>query len=113
MNTTGPLGRPRGVVEQSTDDRRAPARKVVHFAKMEHFAIEMGDEQGRKVVTTVFRMAGQWYHDPNAPQWAEKLRTIDKNSWLFKELDGALAAAEGAESGEVPKTDAVDIRLSR
>jgi hypothetical protein len=96
-------------MDQNMDDRRAPPRKVIHFARMEMFAMEFGDEQGRRITTTIFRMGGVWYHDPNAPGWAEKLRAVDRNSWLQKELDGAASSLEGTESGEVPKTDAVSI----
>lgn len=110
MNTGN---RPMGVVPTSNDDKRAPARKVMNFARMQHFAIEMGDEQGRKVITTVFLMNGQWYHDPNAPMWAEKLRNIDPNSWLHKELSAAYKSLEGMESEDVPTTDAVNVMGKR
>lgn len=91
------------------DDRRAPARTVQHLAKVEMFAVELGDESGQKVTTVVFKVGNAWYTDPNGETWAQKLRPIVKDSWLFKQLNSNLAQAVGAGPGSVPKEDAVDL----
>jgi hypothetical protein len=99
--------RSQGVVPTSGEPNSAPPRTVTHCVPAQMFAIEMGDESGKKVTTIIFRVGDVLYSDPNGEQWASNLRTISKNSWLYKQLIEATDATE--KVAEVPNEDAVDV----
>lgn len=96
-----------GVVGVNTDSNRAPARTVQHCMPVQMFAVEIGDEEGKKITTVAFKVGDMLYTDPNGESWAGSLRTIPKTSWLYRQLMEATDAFE--KVAEVPKEDAVDI----
>lgn len=101
-------GNDRGVQRTGPEAKSAPPKTVQGMVKMEMYFVEIGDEAGRRVRVLAFKVGNQWFHDPQAEAsgWFDRLRQIDKNTWLFKALDGKAAPEE---PGAVPTTDTVDI----
>jgi hypothetical protein len=99
--------RTQGVVGANSDPNSAPANTLLHCAPAQVFAIEMGDEQGRRIRTVVYKIGGALYADPNGEAWAKALRPIAEATWLAKQLREAIAAQDRTVS--LPKTDNVDL----
>jgi len=99
-----------GVVSTgAAEDRTAPARKVTQCTPMQMFAVEMGDENGVKHTTVVFKAGNQFYHDPQGEDWARRLRPIDSKTWLARQLLDKTEVVADATRAEVPRRDSVDV----
>lgn len=96
-----------GVVGSNSDPNRAPARTVQHCVPVQMYAIEIGDEEGRKITTVAFKVGDALYVDPNGEQWTASLRTVSKTTWLYKQLMEVTDALEVV--AEVPNEDSVDV----
>lgn len=107
--TNSPTGRMRtqGVVPVNANNNNAPVKTLMHCMPVFMYAIELGDENGKKVTTVCFKMGDTIYTDPNGEQWGQNLRTVAKTSWLYKQLLEAIASHE--KVNDVPAEDAVDV----
>jgi hypothetical protein len=99
--------RSQGVVGVNNDPNSAPANTLLHCAPAQMFAIQMGDEQGRRIQTMVFRIGNMLYVDPNGEEWARKIRPIAETTWLAKQLREHFASLDKTVS--IPKEDNVDL----
>jgi hypothetical protein len=95
-----------GVRPTDLEDTRAPARTVQHCVKAEMFAVEIGDEEGQRIKTVLFRIGNMWYHDPDGQNWVRKLRPVAKDNWLTRSLNESVASSGPVA---VPKQDTVDV----
>lgn len=99
--------RTQGVVGVNSDPNSAPANTLLHCAPAQVFAIEMGDEQGRRIRTVIYKIGGAFYADPNGEAWAKSLRPVAETTWLAKQLREAIAAQD--KTVALPKDDKVDL----
>lgn len=101
--------RPAGVVSTTRPNEAAPTRKLTHCAPAQMYAIEYGDDDGKKHTTVAMCIGGVWYLPPNGEDWARSLRPVPKDSWLEKQLGQARSEDQAAVGTKVPSTDVVDV----
>lgn len=101
------VARSTAVQSVNTDSKTAPPKTILHMAKMEMYALELGDENGMRQKITAFRVNGTWYHDPNGSDWLNKLRVIKPGQWLSEQAEERFRAE--TEPPAVPKADTVDV----
>ena len=97
----------RGVRSTIPESKNTSPKTVIGMVPMQMYFAEIGDEAGRRVRVLAFKVGNQWFHDPQAEPsgWFDRLKQIDKNSWLAKALDDKAEPT----TGDVPKQDTVDI----
>lgn len=107
MSMTGIIGRDQNVRHASTDSKQAEPKTVLQMVPLQMYAVEIGDENGKRKRVLAFRVGKQWFHDPVAEPWFDRLREIDGKTWLGKSLEERFIAATTPASA--PKEDTVDI----
>jgi len=107
MSMTELIGRDQNVRHASTDTKTAEPKTVLQMVPLQMFAVEIGDENGRRKRVLAFRVGDSWFHDPVAEPWFDRLRAIAKDVWLAKMLEERFQAANTKASA--PKEDTVDI----
>jgi len=111
-NSTDP--RFRGVTTPDpVDNINAPPKTVTNVMPIQFFAVEFGDDEGRKHTTVVAHMGGMIYMDPSGEDWAKRQRAMPPASWFGQQTQkmidqGGFAKAE-KPSEPLPKEDKVDI----
>lgn len=95
-----------GVMVTSGQRDTAPSQTIIHAAKMEMYAVEYGDNNGRKHVTMFLRVGDVWYEPKTAEQWCSELHTLSK--WAADQMTAKVGAPTPAASN-LPKEDAVDV----
>jgi len=112
-NTSNAAQRTRGVhTPDPVQDVNAPPKTVTNVQRAEFFAVEFGDDAGRRRITCVMKFGDQLYMDPNGEAWASRLRRLPEDNWMHKQLSQKIdSAMQGSqvEAEPLPKTDAVDI----
>lgn len=107
MSMTELIGRDQNVRHASTDTKMAEPKTVLQMVPLQMYALEIGDENGRRKRVLAFRVGDAWFHDPAAEPWFDRLRSVAKDTWLSKMLEERFQAATAKVSA--PKEDTVDI----
>jgi hypothetical protein len=107
MSVSDSIGRGQDARRANTDQKTAAPKTIQHMVPMEMFAVEIGDENGRRKRVLAFRVGNTWFHDPSAEPWFDRLKQIDAKTWLAKSLEERFQSVNAPVS--VPKEDTVDI----
>lgn len=83
-----PVKSVRAVTHQSTE--RVASQQLVNMAPVKLFMVRYGDASGNSHTTLAFQIGNQWYMDPNAEEWASRMRPVSE--WLGKQLNTKLSA---------------------
>jgi hypothetical protein len=100
------------MVPDPVDTVNAPPKTVVTVSRIQFFAVEFGDDEGRKHITAVVRIGGEYYRDSNGETWAKNLTRLPETSWFHKQLSKMIEDREAEVKmveEPLPKEDAVDV----
>lgn len=100
------------LVPDPENNINAPPKTVTNIARIQFFAMEFGDDEGRKHTTAIVKVGDQYFRDPNGEDWAKRLIPIPKTSWMGVQVDKMIAdrmAALANKDEPLPTKDDVDI----
>jgi hypothetical protein len=99
-------------VPDPEDNINAPPRTVTNISRIQFFAIEFGDGEGRRHRTAIVKVGGQLFRDPNGEEWARRLIRMPEDTWMHVQVEKMIAdrmAAITTKDDPLPTTDAVDV----